>query len=151
MNETRCPLCGKGKLREDTSEFRSHFIDNAGARRDVIVPNVLKLRCDTCGEYIIDPDSESRISVAQREALGLLGAAKLQQLRRRLNMSQEAMAELLGWGKKTWCRWESANHFQSEAFDRYLRRLIEVPANIEMLKAHQRTQAGKRSVQRDST
>ena len=89
MNETRCPLCGKGKLREDTSEFRSHFIDDAGARRDVIVPNVLKLRCDTCGEYIIDPDSESRISVAQREALGLLGAADLQQLRRRLNMSQE--------------------------------------------------------------
>lgn len=134
MKETRCSLCGKGKLREDVSEFRSYFVDDAGVRRDVVVPNVLKLRCDTCGEYLIDPDSESRISAAQREALGLLGAVDLQQFRRKLNLSQEAMAELLGLGKKTWCRWESTDHFQSKAFDRYLRLLIEVPANVEMLK-----------------
>ena len=126
MKNARCPLCGEGNLHEEASEFRSHFVDDAGIQRDVVVPNVLKLRCDSCDAgYIIDSESESRISAAQREALGLLSAKDLLQFRGRLGMSQETLAELLGLGRKTWCRWESTDHFQSEAFDRYIRLLLD--------------------------
>jgi putative zinc finger/helix-turn-helix YgiT family protein len=133
MKDTRCLICGNGKLREEISEFRSHFVDDQGRRRDVIVPNVKKFRCDACDEYILDPASESRISVMQRAAMGLLGASDLHNFRNRLHKTQEEMASLLGLGKKTWCRWESNDHFQSEAFDRFLRLLVEVPSNVEML------------------
>ena len=55
MKDTLCPLCGKSKLREEVSEFRSHFVDDQGVRHDVVVPDALKFRCDSCGEYILDP------------------------------------------------------------------------------------------------
>jgi putative zinc finger/helix-turn-helix YgiT family protein len=133
MNNDRCPVCGKGQLHEEVGEFRTDFIADNGERRDVIVPHVKKLVCDQCKEYILDPESESRISAAQRRALGLLGAEDLARFRNRLIKSQEGMAELLGLGKKTWCRWESNDYFQSEAFDRYLRLLMFAPSNVQAL------------------
>jgi len=133
MNDTRCPICGNGTLKQEISEFRSDFVDDQGRKHDVIVPDVIKFRCDSCGEYILDPESESRISAAQRAEMGLLSASDLQNFRNRLGKSQESMSDLLGLGKKTWCRWESNDHFQSEAFDRYLRLLIEVPSSMQML------------------
>jgi putative zinc finger/helix-turn-helix YgiT family protein len=134
MATDRCPVCGKGKLHEELGEFRTDFISDDGKHRDVIVPQIKKLVCGQCGEYILDPESESRISAAQRHAMGLLGAEELMRLRNSLGKSQEGMAELLGLGKKTWCRWESDDYFQSEAFDRYLRLLVFVPSNVEALK-----------------
>ena len=133
MKDSRCPICGNGRLREEVSEFRSDFVSDQGQRRDVVVPNVTKYLCDACGEYILDPTSESRISEAQRAAMGLLSAKDLQTFRSKLHKTQEEMADLLGLGKKTWCRWESNDHFQSEGFDRYLRLLAEVPSNVQML------------------
>ena len=44
------------------------------------------------------------------------------------------MADLLGAGSKSYCRWESPDHFQSEAFDRFIRLLMFAPSNIEALK-----------------
>lgn len=129
----RCLLCGQGHLRAVIEDFRTDFEAEDGSRRQVLVPHVKKNVCDHCGDYILDPESESRISAAQRHALGLLGAQELQAFRLRLNMSQEAIASLLGLGKKTWCRWESNDYFQSEAFDRYLRLLIFVPATVGAL------------------
>ena len=128
-----CPICGKGHLHVEVGEFRSDFVADDGKRRDVIVPRINKLVCDQCGEYILDPQSEERISAAQRKALGLLGADELTNLRKSLGKSQESIAELLGLGKKTWCRWESNDYFQSEAFDRYLRLLIFAPVNVQAL------------------
>jgi putative zinc finger/helix-turn-helix YgiT family protein len=133
MNDTRCPICSKGLLKKEISEFRSDFEDDQGRRHDVVVPDVVKFRCDSCGEYILDSAAESRISAVQRAEMGLLSATDLQRFRNKLGKSQEAIASLLGLGKKTWCRWESNDHFQSEAFDRFLRLLIEVPSNVEML------------------
>lgn len=128
-----CPLCGKGHLHEQVGEFRSDFVTDDGKRRDVIVPQITKLVCDQCGEYILDPQSEERIAAAQRKALGLLGADDLANFRKSLGKSQEGISELLGLGKKTWCRWESNDYFQSEAFDRYLRLLVFAPVNVQAL------------------
>lgn len=133
MRDNKCQVCGKGKLHEELSEFRTEFTSDDGERRDVFVPQITKLVCDQCGEYILDIESESRISAAQRRALGLLSAEDLVGLRSSLGKSQEGMAELLGLGKKTWCRWESNDYFQSEAFDRYLRLLRFAPSNLQAL------------------
>lgn len=137
MSNTHCPVCGKHELREEITDFRAEFKDDSGGLREVVVKGVRKNICEACGEYFFDEPSEEKISVAQRAAMGLLSADKLQAFRKSLGKSQEQMSELLGLGKRTWCRWESNDHFQSESFDRYLRLLMFAPANVRALETLQ--------------
>ena len=120
-------------MHQETGDFTAQFEDDEGQTRDVTVRDVTRRVCDSCGEYVLDEVAEDRISVAQRAAMGLLSADRLESFRKRLGKTQEEMSGLLGLGKKTWCRWESNDHFQSSGFDRYLRLLMFVPANVEAL------------------
>jgi putative zinc finger/helix-turn-helix YgiT family protein len=130
----RCPICGKGNLREEVGDFKAEFQHDSGERRVVAVPNVKRFRCDACGEAILEKESEDRISEAQRAAMGRLTAGELERFRKDLELSQEEMADLIGAGRKTYCRWESADHFQSDLSDRFIRLLMFAPANVEALK-----------------
>src|SRR5579871_3038949 len=133
MKDPRCSICGKGKLRQEIGEFRAQFEDDSGNAREVVVRDIRKSVCDSCGEFVLDEESEDRISAAQRAAMGLLSAKALEAFRESLEKTQEEMSELLGLGKRTWCRWESNDHFQSESFDRYLRLLMFAPSNVRAL------------------
>jgi putative zinc finger/helix-turn-helix YgiT family protein len=133
MKNARCPACGHNKLRREVGDFASQFEDSAGKVREVVVNGITKDICESCGEFVLSEGDEDKISAAQRAAMGLLSAHDLEAFRKRLGKSQEEMSELLGLGKRTWCRWESNDHFQSESFDRYLRLLMFVPANIQAL------------------
>lgn len=134
MPET-CPICGNKSLRNQVGEFKSEFEGQDGISIPLIIPNLNWKHCDNCGEDILDHEATQVVSAAQRSALGLLTAEELKNLRGRLRKSQQQMSELLGIGKKTYCRWESGTHFQSEAFDRYLRLLDLVPSNVRMLES----------------
>jgi putative zinc finger/helix-turn-helix YgiT family protein len=133
MARTKCPVCGKGPLRSEIGDFKASFEDSSGVVQEVLVRDISKRVCDACGEFILDQEAEERISSAQRAAMGLLSAEELIRFRKSLFKTQEEMAELLCLGKKTWCRWESNDHFQSESLDCYLRLLIENPANVLLL------------------
>jgi putative zinc finger/helix-turn-helix YgiT family protein len=134
MEERACPICGEGKLRQETSDFRAEFKDaSSGRMSEVVVHNIPKSVCDKCGDFILDEESEDKISAAQRAAMGLVSAQELQAFRKSLGKTQEEMSELLGLGKKTWCRWESNDYFQNESLDRYLRLLMFVPSNVKAL------------------
>jgi HTH-type transcriptional regulator/antitoxin MqsA len=132
MTKTICPLCG-GKLQRETGDFSSQFEDDKGQTRGVVVRNITRDVCDSCGEYVLDEEAEDRISAEQRAAMGLLSAKSLESFRRKLGKTQEQMSELLGLGKRTWCRWESNDHFQSASSDRYLRLLMFAPQNVKAL------------------
>ena len=133
MTKAKCPLCGGGNLQEETGDFTAQFEDEKGQAREVVVHEVTRSVCESCGEYVLDEVAEDRISAAQREAMGLLGASRLESFRKSLGKTQEEMSDLLGLGKRTWCRWESNDHFQSVSFDRYLRLLMFAPANVRAL------------------
>jgi putative zinc finger/helix-turn-helix YgiT family protein len=138
--EKTCPICGKGILKALSGEFKATFEDNDGKRRDLLVPNITYEKCDSCGEELLDQDASKRISQAQRAAMGLLSADQIRAIRQKLGRTQRKMSELLGIGEKTYCRWESGTHFQSEAFDRYLRLLT---TDLNALKALERIQLEK--------
>lgn len=130
-----CPICGDKSLHSVIGEFKSEFEGNDGSFVPLIVPNLTWQHCEKCGEDILEHDATQRVSAAQRNALGLLTVSELRDLRHRLRKSQQQMSDLLGIGKKTYCRWESGTHFQSEAFDRYLRLLDLAPGNIRLLES----------------
>ncbi|MFZ0912022.1 MAG: type II TA system antitoxin MqsA family protein [Candidatus Korobacteraceae bacterium] len=133
MTRENCPICGKGRLLAKTIEFRATVNDCTGRAREVSVPSVLTLECGDCGEQFLDPSSENAIAAAQRKAMGLLSAEEIKALRDRLHKTQAEISVLLGIGQKTYTRWESGIHFQSESSDRYLRLLIMAPSNAELL------------------
>lgn len=133
MTKENCPICGKGHLVPKTTEFTATVNDCMGRARDVRVPSVLAFECDHCGEQFLDPSSENAIAAAQREAMGLLSAEEIKALRGRLHKTQAEISALLGIGQKTYTRWESGSHFQSESSDRYLRLLIMAPSNADLL------------------
>jgi putative zinc finger/helix-turn-helix YgiT family protein len=127
-----CPACGFGDLKETSGEFKTQIEGPDGKPMKLSVPNVAWRHCGSCGEDVLDQSASEAITRAHRAALKLLTAEEIRSIRQSLKKTQAQMGELLGIGEKTYCRWESGTHFQSEAFDRYLR-LLQMPEVVEVL------------------
>jgi len=127
-----CAVCGMGNLREITGAFSTQIEGPDGHVMTLSVPDVTWRHCDSCGEDLLDNEESAKVTRAHRAALKLLTAEEIRSIRQRLGKTQAEMGELLGIGEKTYCRWESGTHFQSEAFDRYLR-LLEMPEVVDRL------------------
>lgn len=128
-----CPLCGKGKLLEMQGNFTTQVDGPGGNPIMLTVPGITWRRCDSCNEEMLGEEASAAITVSHRSALKLLTADEIRSIRQRLGKTQAQMSELLGIGEKTYCRWESGTHFQSEAFDRYLRALQASPDLVDLL------------------
>ena len=127
-----CPVCGVGDLKRITGEFTTEVEGPDGRPMKLSVPGVTWRHCASCGEDLLDDNASKAITKAHRAALKLLPAEEIHSLRQGLGKTQAQMSELLGIGEKTYSRWESGTHFQSEAFDRYLR-LLQVPEVLDAL------------------
>jgi putative zinc finger/helix-turn-helix YgiT family protein len=133
MANLNCPECKKGVLVERTDEYETTYRDRNERSHRIRVPGVTWLECEKCGEAILDDRAMSIIEAARREALGLLSPEEIRSFRTSLQKTQGAMSALLGIGEKTYTRWETGAFIQSEAFDRYLRLLMENHENLVLL------------------
>jgi len=127
MEKTTCPVCDKGKLLPIVGEYEVSYKDRKGVEGVLRLPNIARLRCDACEEEILDDVASSAIEDARRKASGLLTASEIRALRLQHRKTQTQMADFLGIGQKTYCRWESGLYVQSVAFDNYLRLVRDVP------------------------
>jgi putative zinc finger/helix-turn-helix YgiT family protein len=128
-----CPVCGKGELQPVRGVFKTQIEGADGHPMTLSVPDVTWRHCGLCSEDLLDDGASQAITRAHRAALNLLTAEEIRSLRQRLGKTQGQMSALLGIGEKTYCRWESGTHFQSEAFDRYLRLLQAAPEVVDVL------------------
>jgi putative zinc finger/helix-turn-helix YgiT family protein len=131
--ETTCPICGKGRLAEHRGTFETKYFDRRGVEQLLKLTDLARLQCDSCGEEILDDFASGQVEDARRTAIGLLSSAEIRDLRLRFGKTQTQMSELLGIGKKTYCRWESGAFVQSVAFDNYLRLIRDIPEASAML------------------
>jgi putative zinc finger/helix-turn-helix YgiT family protein len=125
MESGVCPGCRQGRLVRQVVDLETLVDSGRGAIRRIVVRDVETDYCPRCRKTSYPRPSQLKIAAAQRQALGLLSAAEIRRLR--AERTQRQMSELLGIGEKTYTRWESARHFQSEAFDRLLRLLAASP------------------------
>jgi putative zinc finger/helix-turn-helix YgiT family protein len=128
-----CPLCGKGKLAELQGDFTTQVDGPGGNPTTLTVRSINWRHCDSCNEDLLSEEATAAITASHRAILKLLTADEIRSIRQRLDKTQAQMSELLGIGEKTYCRWESGTHFQSEAFDRYLRALQASPDLVDLL------------------
>ncbi len=127
-----CPLCGGGNLFEKVVE--EHFSYKGHA---LTVPDYRILECAACGEAVVDKESARRAEKLLRDfgrqVDGLLMAVEIKRIRRKLHLTQEQMATILGGGLKGFARYENGQVVQSRAMDNLLRILDRFPESLGAL------------------
>lgn len=131
-NGSICPVCGEGELATKTIEEQFTY-----KGQHLIVPDYLIYECAACGEALVDPASskkaEKLLKDFSREVDGLLSAASIKRIRKKLGFTQEQMAEVCGGGLKGFARYESGQVMQSKGMDNLLRILDEFPGALDII------------------
>jgi HTH-type transcriptional regulator/antitoxin MqsA len=134
-----CPLCGGGNLCEKVIE--KHFSYKG---HSLAVPDYRILECSACGEAVVEKDSARRaeklLKDFGRQVDGLLMAADIKRIRRKLHLTQEQLATVLGGGLKGFARYENGQVVQSRAMDNLLRILDRFPESLAVLPGVERRQ-----------
>lgn len=86
--------------------------------------------CETTGQQWANEGQLKKNSVrlkdAYRKSVGLLSSEEIKSIRKKYKISQEALASILGWGKKTITRYETVS-IQDQVHDDVLRKIGEDP------------------------
>jgi len=131
-NGDKCPLCDTGELAgkvvDETFEYKGEYLT---------VPDYVVYGCSECEEEIVDRDtlksSSKLIKDFYRKVDGLLTSEDIKALRKKLGLTQEEMANILGGGKKAFARYERGQVIQSRGMDNLLRILDKYPYVLDAL------------------
>lgn len=104
-------------------------VKHDGRSYHIEIPRLEFYRCDKCPESIVLTDAADEIvGLELRKAAGLLAPQQIRDIRTKFGLSQKQLADLLGIGEATVCRWETGTQIQQRAFDKMLRAYLHVPA-----------------------
>jgi HTH-type transcriptional regulator/antitoxin MqsA len=132
MKDNICPICGKGPLKKEVIEEKFTYKGET-----IKIPNYVVYKCDACNETIVDKGTLKSSSKLLRnfkcKVDGLLVGDAIKGIRKKLNLTQEQMSEILGGGLKSFARYESGQICQSRAMDNLLRILDKYPDVIHII------------------
>lgn len=104
----------------------------------VAVRGIPHLHCPKCREVMLDVHEawmlSDRAISEYRARHGLMSGLEIRMLRRRLGLTQAALARLLRLGGSTISRWESGRNVQSAALDILLRLIRDLPEALPYLR-----------------
>jgi len=83
------------------------------------------------GEWLLAPESLQKIDDTKARCMGLLLPAELRAIRERLGLTQKQIADQLKIGEKSWSRWESGRHRQSQSMNLLVRALAAGRLDLE--------------------
>lgn len=133
MHGERCPICDMGNLKK---EVVAEPFEYKGQK--ITIPNYIKYRCDKCGEAVVDNGTLRKsgkiLKDFQRKVDGLLTGEEIKKIRKKLDLSQEELAEIIGGGLKSVARYESGQVCQSRGMDNLLRILDAYPFTLNIIK-----------------
>jgi putative zinc finger/helix-turn-helix YgiT family protein len=136
VNKISCANCDSQKVRKVRRKFATEY-----NQMPISIKNVEMYECSACGERFFTPEQARAVSIATknqvRQAQGLLSAAEIVEIRRRLDLSQTDLEELFGLGPKVVTRWETGRVVQSKAADVALRLLAMDPEKVHKLRERQ--------------
>lgn len=126
MDVNTCPVCGKGKL---VRKVLKESFEYKG--KTTIIPHYVVHACDKCGEEIVDKKTLAKsgriLNEFKRSVEGLLSGSEIKAIRKKLGLTQEEMARILGGGAKGFARYEAGTVCHSKAMDTLLRLLGSFP------------------------
>ena len=132
-----CPVCGAGTL---TRHVGTETFEYRGQTRTI--PDYVTYVCDACGESVVDAGSLKTsgrmLKDFQRKVDGLLTGQQIKEIRARLGLTQEQLADLIGGGLKSVARYESGQVCQSRGMDNLLRILDAYPETLRIIQRKER-------------
>lgn len=126
----KCFECGEGHYQEVIEDYRRTLPEG----ETLIVPKLLILRCDKCGEETIPPDSSRRIETAVDQQQDTLPPAAIRSFLEQFQIDQTEAANALGMGGKTLHRWARGTQRVSRSMGYFLRALMAHPAVYEWIR-----------------
>lgn len=116
-----CVECG------DYCEFTTKKVKEKFVVREIEVNvEITKAFCAACGEVVVCEEIEKENDIivfdAYKKAVGLLTSKELIEIRKKRNITQKQMAEILGLGEKDITRFENGS-IQSFSTDKLLRNI----------------------------
>ncbi len=132
MKTETCPICGTGTLGK---QVKNKVFEYKG--ESITIPGYVTYNCDVCGDAIVDNgtlrESGKILKDFKRRVDGLLTAEGIKSIRKKLNLTQEEMAEILGGGLKSFARYETGQVCQSRGMDNLLRILDAYPSALRII------------------
>jgi DNA-binding transcriptional regulator YiaG len=125
-----CFDCGEGQYQEVIEDYRLDLPEG----ETLTVPKLLILRCGTCGEDTIPPESSRRIETAVEQHQDTLPAVAVRSFLEQFQVDQTEAAEALGMGGKTLHRWARGTQRVSRSMGYFLRALMAHPAVYEWIR-----------------
>ncbi len=132
MEKQKCPICGNDlqkKIGTERFEYKG---------KEIFIPDYVAYECSDCGEAIVDPEtlkkSGKMLKEFQRQVDGLLTGQQIKTIRKKLGLTQEQMAEIVGGGLKSFARYESGKICQSKGMDNLLRILDAYPEMLNVIR-----------------
>jgi putative zinc finger/helix-turn-helix YgiT family protein len=117
-----CPFCEKTTPSKVIDAVVAHSI-----RGVEVTVNAKLVQCDECGGQFNGPELDQDVAAmalnAYREKVGLLKPEQIREFRATFDLTQQELAQLLGWGTTTLSRYENGA-IQDEAHDRALRMIM---------------------------
>ncbi|MDO3377821.1 type II toxin-antitoxin system MqsA family antitoxin [Geoalkalibacter halelectricus] len=136
-----CPLCAEGCLHAQIGKNR---VEYKGQTAELDLHYSL---CDACGSEQSDAaqlrTNKRAMMAFKKQVEGLLSGAEVRALRERLGINQAQAAQLFGGGPVAFSKYESDDVAQSEAMDKLLRLVADIPEALDYLKRR----AGKEDIQ----
>ncbi|MDD4998187.1 MAG: type II toxin-antitoxin system MqsA family antitoxin [Syntrophales bacterium] len=133
MKAQKCPICGQGVLKKKTVTETFEYKGNTKT-----IPGYVTYSCPECGESIVDnntiKESGRILKNFQREVDGLLTGDEIKAIRRKLDLTQEQLAQIIGGGLKSLARYESGKICQSKGMDNLLRILDAYPDTLKVIR-----------------
>jgi putative zinc finger/helix-turn-helix YgiT family protein len=89
---------------------------------------------DNFGEEFLTPESSELIERTTAHYMGVVSGREITELRKRLNLTQDQLSDLIGCGKKSLSRWENGRGMPSDLVNKLLRLLDEgflAPASLK--------------------
>ena len=139
MTDTRCAVCGKGKLAEKRGTYVFEWPADfpvEPSRFDAATWWV----CGSCDEEELPPELVARIEAERYRLEGLLSPLEVQDVRKRVGLSQREMAKLLGVGEKTYTRWELGLSAQTKSMDNLIRLADQNPEVLLQIESRRNPQ-----------
>lgn len=129
-----CPNCAKDEVYPAQGDYTA-TVKKDGYVYAVPVPNLQAARCRECGTLVFSNRSGEQIERAVQEYVRalVLQPEQIRSARKRLQLTQSALAERLGVAEETISRWETGTLVPSRAMDNLLRVFFAMPAVREVL------------------
>lgn len=108
-----------------TTKFPIHLPSTEGVPARLVDEIEVEVYIDEDGDEVLTSESSILIEEVRARHQGLMTGRSIKEMRKRLDLTQDALSELLSCGKKSLSRWENGKGYPSGIVNKILRLLDE--------------------------